>query len=71
MRHSLTSALRKNAGYETAQVLYVVAFKIWLADVFVFDRIRATKTWLADAALRGTATKPTGFAPPSYFFSYR
>src|SRR6266403_767334 len=40
--------LQRDAGFETAQVLYLVAFKIWLAAVTVFVRNRAKRNTFAD-----------------------
>src|SRR6266403_3114439 len=55
--------LQRDAGFETAQVLYLVAFKIWLAAVTVFVRNRAKRNTFADRVHRGPHQRNGGPCP--------
>src|SRR5207302_6010877 len=68
MRHSLPRRYAKMRGYETAQVLYVVAFKIGLADVSVFVRIMANVVRYSPTQRCAEPQKSGEVCPPPLFF---
>src|ERR1700687_2052700 len=65
---SITSVgfFQNDASFEAAQVLYLIAFRIWLATLSVFVRNRAKPSISLIACIAVTSRKRRGFSPPVF-----